>query len=86
MLSSTLKFITNIMNYVHDILVISSKSMGLMLNDKQLHFLVIGVIGIILFLVVHKLFKYLVQYSLRAISFIYTVTVLIVFVFAIEMA
>ena len=58
--------------------------MGLNLNDKQLHFVVIGIIGILIFVFVHKLFKYLVQYSLTAISFIYTFTVLVVLVFAIE--
>lgn len=83
-MSSVLKFITSIMNYFHDKLILSTKFMGLDLDDKQLHFLVIGLIGIILFVCVHKLFKYLVRYSLTAISFIYTFTVLVVFVFAIE--
>ncbi|TGE31860.1 hypothetical protein [Desulfosporosinus sp. Sb-LF] len=83
-MSSTLKFITSIVNYFHDKLILLTKLMGLKFNDKQLHFLVIGLIGIILFLFVHKLFKYLVQYSLTAISFFYTFTVMAVFVFAIE--
>jgi len=83
-LSSALKFITAIINYFHDNLILLTKFMGLSLNDKQLHFLVIGLIGILLFVFVHKLFKYLVRYSLTAISFIYTFTVLVVFVFAIE--
>jgi len=83
-LISTLKFITGIINYFHDNLILLTKFMGLSLNDKQLHFLVIGFIGILLFIFVHKLFKFLVRYSLTAISFIYTFTVLVVFVFAIE--
>jgi len=58
--------------------------MGLHLSDKQLHFLVIGLLGIVLFILVHKLFKYLVQYSLMAVSFTYTFTILVVIVFAIE--
>jgi len=83
-LSSALKFITGIINYFHDNLILLTKFMGLSLNDKQLHFLVIGFLGILLFILVDKLFKFLVQYSLTAISFIYTFTVLVVFVFAIE--
>ncbi len=83
-MSSALKFITSIINYFHDKLILLTKFVGLDLNDKQLHFLVIGLIGILLFLVVHMIFKYLVRYSLTAISFIYTFTVLVVFVFAIE--
>lgn len=81
---TALKFVTSIINYFHDKLIWLTKFFGLKLNDKQLHFLVIGIIGILLFVLVHKVFKYLVQYSLTAISFIYTFTVLVVFVFAIE--
>lgn len=84
MLISMLKFATGVMNYFHDYLILLTKLMGFKVNDKQLHFLVIGLIGIILFIIVHKFFKYLVRYSLTAISFIYTFTVLVVFVFAIE--
>lgn len=83
-MSSTLKLITSIVNYIHDILVLLTQQLGLNLNDKQLHFLVIGFSGMVLFILVHKLFKYLVRHSLIAISFIYTFTVLVVFVFAIE--
>lgn len=83
-MSSALKLITNIMNYFHDTLVLLTRHLGLSFNDKQLHFLVIGLLGIVLFISVNKFFKYLVRYSLTAISFIYTFTVLVVLVFAIE--
>ena len=83
-MSSALKVITGIMNYFHDKLILSSRYFGLHLNDKQLHFLVIGILGIVFFLFVNKVFKYLIRYSLTAISFIYTFTVLVVLVFAIE--
>jgi len=79
-----LKFITSVMNFFHDNLVRLTHALGLNVNDKQLHFLVIGLLGIILFLAVNKLFKYLIRYSLTAISFIYTFTILVVLVFAIE--
>jgi len=72
------------MNYFHDELVLLTQHLGLNFNDKQLHFFVIGLLGIILFIVVNKLFKYLARYSLTVISFIYTFTVLVVLVFAIE--
>ena len=83
-MSSVLKLITSIMNYFHDKLVLLSRHLGLHLDDKQLHFLVIGLLGIVLFIFVHKLFKYLIRHSLTAISFMYTFTVLVVLVFAIE--
>ncbi|KJS47856.1 MAG: membrane protein [Peptococcaceae bacterium BRH_c23] len=72
------------MNYFHDKLVLLTRQLDLNFNDKQLHFLVIGFLGIVLFILVNRLFKYLVRYSLTVISFIYTFTVLVVLVFAIE--
>ncbi|TGE39645.1 hypothetical protein E4K67_01140 [Desulfosporosinus fructosivorans] len=83
-MSDVLRLITSIMNYFHDNLVLLSRHLGLHFNDKQLHFFVIGLLGIVLFIIVNKFFKYLVRYSLTAISFIYTFTVLVVLVFAIE--
>lgn len=79
-----LKIITGIVNYFHDKLILLTHHLGLNLSDKQLHFIIIGVLGIVLFLLVHRVFKYLMRYSLTAISFIYTLTVLVVIVFAIE--
>jgi len=83
-LNKALKIMTSIVNYFHDNLVLLTQRLGLHFNDKQLHFLVIGILGMILFIFVNMLFKVLIRYSLRAISFIYTFTVLIVLVFAIE--
>ena len=83
-MSKALRLIMSIMNFFHDNLVLLTHRFGLNFNDKQRHFLVIGFLGIVLFIVVHKFFKYLVRYSLTAISFNYTFTVLVVLVFAIE--
>ncbi len=54
------------------------------LDDKQLHFVVIGVFGIGLFFAVQILFKWLAKRSVTAISWIYTLTVVLVVTFAIE--
>ena len=83
-MNKALKIMTSIVNYFHDNLVLLTQRLGLHFNDKQLHFLVIGILGMILFIFVNMLFKVLIRYSLRAISFIYTFTVLVVLVFAIE--
>jgi hypothetical protein len=84
MLITTLKYIALIINYIHDRLLLFSGSLHYNLNDKQLHFIVIGLVGLVLFLVVNRLFRFLARYSIEAISFIYTFTVLVVVVFAIE--
>lgn len=79
-----LKMISSITNNIHDFLIGIFQLLGYNMTDKQLHFLVIGVIGMVIFLLVDLLFKYLAKYSISAISFIYTFTVMVVFVFAIE--
>ena len=84
MLIETLKLITGIVNYIHDKLVLLTRIFDLRLTDKELHFWVIGLLGIFLFFIVQKLFKFIAQYSITVISFIYTFTVLVVVVFTIE--
>ena len=54
-------------------------------TDKELHFLVIGLLGMGMILVIHPLFKYLAsQGKEMVIAFIYVFTVIIVLTFAIE--
>lgn len=84
MLIASLKLITSLVNYLHDKLILLTRSLGFQLNDKQLHFWVVGLIGILFFLVVNKIFERIARYSIRLISFIYTFTVLVIVVFAIE--
>lgn len=79
-----LKMIVEIINEFHDILVKLSNTMGMKFNDKQLHFIIIGIIGMFIYLVVNKLFKVISKHSISLLSFIYTVTVLVVIVFGIE--
>ena len=76
--------VSEIINTLHDIIWDLSKSAGLPLSDKDLHLWIFGFIGLITFFGVHSLFKYLSKYSLTAISFVYTFTVMVVLVFAIE--
>jgi len=79
-----LKMIVGIINEFHDILTKLFDSFGMQFSDKQLHFIIIGVLGMFIYLVVNKLFKAISKYSISILSFIYTVTVLIVIVFGIE--
>lgn len=54
-------------------------------SDKQLHFYIIGVLGMCMIFVIHPIFNYLAKKKLvMAISWIYVLTVLIVITFAIE--
>ncbi|MEH7384322.1 hypothetical protein V7147_02740 [Bacillus sp. JJ1521] len=76
--------ITEIVNTAHDIIEELAEVFGLNLNDKDLHFWVIGIIGFLIFIIVHITFKWIAEWSITAISFVYTFTVLLVIVFAIE--
>jgi len=79
-----LKIGVTIINKLHNFLTTFFDSFGVVFTDKQLHFIIIGVLGMIIYLVVDKLFKALSKYSVSILSFIYTTTVLLVIVFGIE--
>ena len=83
-MTKILKLLIAIINRVHDLIVNRVHMMGLRLTDKQLHFWLLGAIGIIIFLVLDIVFKRLAKWSVSAITFIYTFTILVVLVLAIE--
>lgn len=54
-------------------------------TDKELHFLIIGILGMAMIFVVHPLFKWLVRNNhVMVVSWIYVFTLIIVITFAIE--
>lgn len=54
-------------------------------SDKELHFLIIGALGLIMIFIVHPIFKWLVRTDhIMVISWIYVFTLIIVITFAIE--
>ncbi|PLR91231.1 hypothetical protein [Bacillus sp. T33-2] len=83
-MKEAIKLIAEFVNPLHDVPVVLSGALGFNLSDKDLHFWVIGVIGLVLFVMTEVIFKMLAKWSTTSIAFIYTVTVLLVIVFAIE--
>lgn len=79
-----LKIIADVINNIHDIVLDIVTVSGYEINDKKLHFIAMAIIGSVIFLATQFVFKRLAKYSITAISFIYTFTVMIVVVFAIE--
>ncbi|WP_225344047.1 hypothetical protein [Virgibacillus sp. SK37] len=73
----------DVVNEIHDILTFLFSDM----TDKELHFWVMGIIGMVTFLVVHFFFKLIerLKWSTTILSFIYTFTGMVVLVFAIEL-
>lgn len=83
-MADIIRFIAAIMNEIHDIIMNAANHLGLQATDKDLHLWIIGIIGILSFFIVHFIFKRLAKWSITIISFIYTFTLILVLVFAIE--
>jgi len=83
-MGSILKFIVLIVNKIHDYLNLILGRWMPNLTDKDLHFLVIGIVGLFIFILTDYIFKKLSKYNISIISVIYTFTVLIAIVFGIE--
>jgi hypothetical protein len=76
-----------IINNIHDfILVFVSDTLGSNATDKDLHFWIMGIIGIIIFIFVLFLSNIIsrMRFGITILSFLYTFTVMVVLVFAIE--
>ena len=67
-----LKLIAELINNIHDGVLDIIEISGLGFNDKQLHFISMAIIGIVIFAITQLIFKKLAKYSVTAISFIYT--------------
>lgn len=87
--TSTLKTIVdwliNIIYKTHTYFMSMNDSFETQLSDKQLHFVIIGLLGIAMLLVIYPLFKWMAKKHLTVlISWFYVFTVLVVITFAIE--
>ena len=75
---------TLLMAQVHDMLMRINDGFELQLGDKDWHFIIMALVAMMLFFMVHFVFKRLAKWSITAGSFIYVFTVMTVFGFAIE--
>ena len=69
---------------IHESLMHLNDNFELYFGDKDMHFIVMAVLGMILFFMVHFVLKRLAKWSITAISFIYVFTVMTVLGLAIE--
>lgn len=70
---------------VHNYLLQLNDAYEYNFSDKELHFLIIGAMGMVMIFVVHPIFKWLVKHGyIMMISWIYVFTLIIVITFAIE--
>ena len=70
---------------VHDYIMHLNDAFELSFTDKQMHFLVIGILGMAMIFVIYPLFKFLAKRNHEmVIAWIYVFTVIVVITFAIE--
>lgn len=80
-----LYFLVEIIARIHNYLLRLNDAYEYDFSDKELHFLIIGALGMGMIFVVHPLFKWLVKHNhIMVISWIYVFTMIIVITFAIE--
>lgn len=75
----------NLISKYHAKILTLNDTFGWTLSDKWLHFIVIGIFGFIMLLLIQPFFKWLVKHGgTLVITFIYVFTVVLVISFAIE--
>ena len=80
-----MRMIVGWMSYAHDAIMRLNDSFETNFSDKELHFLVVGAVGLMLILLVYPVFKLLANRNrVLAITWIYVLTVLTAVTFAIE--
>ncbi len=76
--------IVKIVAIIHTKLLTINDGYESVFTDKELHFIVIGVLGMLILFVVYPLFKWLSKNHVLVIAWIYVFTLMIVLTFAIE--
>lgn len=80
-----LYFIIELISKVHNKLLSLNDAYEYNFTDKELHFLIIGIIGMIMIFAVYPVFKWLAKHDhIMTITWIYVFTLIIVLTFAIE--
>ncbi len=70
-----IRAILDVINNVHDGIIQILRMFGLSPSDKTLHFVIVGVLGVLLYGCVHFVFKRAAKLSIHILSFIFTATV-----------
>ena len=84
MLKKLLYLIVEGIAKVHDKILTLNDTFEYTFTDKELHFIIIAIIGLSILFVIHPLFKALSKNHVMVISWIYVTTLIVVITFAIE--
>ena len=84
-MKTVLYLIVEVIAKIHNKLLSLNDAFEYDFTDKELHFLVIGVLGMVMIFVVYPIFKWLARNNhVMVISWIYVFTLIVVITFAIE--
>ena len=84
-LKQWLYFAVGLIARIHDQILTINDRFPTVLSDKQLHFLVVGALGMLLFFLIHPIFKALIRGGHEiVVSWIYIFTLIVVITFSIE--
>ncbi|MGE5543916.1 MAG: hypothetical protein ACM3UW_02995 [Bacillota bacterium] len=83
-MESVLVLASRVVNFLHDFILVVTRQSGTFISDKELHFWVFGLTGLIVFFCSHAAFKYLQRWGLGAVSFVFTAIILTILTVGIE--
>lgn len=83
-MKTLLNLIIKIFDLFHVFFIDFLNSNGVMISDKQQHFLILGVIFLFMFIFIELIFRKIAKFSVSIIAFIYVFTVSVVVALAIE--
>ena len=85
MFRKLLDFIVRFVYKIHQTILSINDKGAITLTDKQLHFIVIGIVGLILLMIVYPIFKWLAKKNMiMSIAWIYVFTILVAITLLIE--
>ena len=76
--------ITMIIAKIHDYIMSLNNNLVTPFTDKELHFIVMGTLGMFMVLITYPLFKYLSKKNIMSITFLYVLTFMLMLIFSIE--
>ncbi len=83
-METVLIMVSRVINFLHDLIVGMMRQSGTAISDKELHFWVIGLIGMIIFFSSYAAFKYLQRWGIGAVSLVFTVIIVTILAVGIE--
>lgn len=83
-MKTILQLLIDIFTFFHSYFVRLTLHLGFSFSDKQLHFIIIGILFLFLYIITDIVFRSLSKISISILTFIFTFTLSIVISFAIE--